>query len=535
MAFRPQWPAMAASQIQVPCRSPCLAPLTVAPLQLRRGGARLAPARLQWAVSRAQVTENEGVRASRFAQLQGGLRLTAALAAIGSLAALVFLLRTIVLTSGTQIPAWQFWRSQNQGTKALVALSTFLSAHPLEYPGLLMASSFVAGACEAARRVGLSANYRSLYLALLLAGICSIFDTSALTQQTLALNSPGAFPVLFWLAFGGYVGAVWAGSVVHFSEAIVGGRAILSFGWPGALKGTRSSILSKLYALAEGLCVFEMLRSPLWRAGRLLLLVAALDELRRASANPEQLSSPESSRLNQAAGVWAWASLLEAALLGATCASWARRLGETGGSVAATGVISALVAALPAVAVLLACFTGWAKSEATLMKLSRASKRNRRRRKLAQLDQSGLEILYIQALASHYDLSPSSSAVNFPEERLHDCDYFRLKYRLQQTGSGILGLGPEEIRKQVLRNASTQTAQLSLAETSQARGDFAELPETMDEESSKNVGSQTIEIPLSSQQDGDSKPSNSRSVHPTTGQNPSAKEVGSQTEEEEQS
>eukprot|EP00435_Cladocopium_sp_Y103_P023081 s2214_g5.t1 len=53
-------------------------------------------------------------------------------------------------------------------------------------------------------------------------------------------------------------------------------------------------------------------------------------EAGRVSVDPHNLSSPEAAQLNKGAGFWAWASLLEAALLGVVCASWVCSLQRSG-------------------------------------------------------------------------------------------------------------------------------------------------------------------------------------------------------------
>ncbi|CAJ1337856.1 unnamed protein product, partial [Effrenium voratum] len=135
------------------------------------------------------------------------------------------------------------------------------------------------------------------------------------------------------------------------------------------------SLLPKLYLAAEGMCLLEMCRSTPWRVGRLLPVLAALDELRRVSERPEQLSSPEAAQLNKGAGFWAWAALVEAALLGVVCSFWARHLGCYGGRAAITGLGATLVAALPATVVLAVTFTGWYSSEQKMMALTKSHSR----------------------------------------------------------------------------------------------------------------------------------------------------------------
>eukprot|EP00931_Biecheleriopsis_adriatica_P041766 TRINITY_DN23834_c0_g1_i2.p1 TRINITY_DN23834_c0_g1~~TRINITY_DN23834_c0_g1_i2.p1 ORF type:complete len:494 (+),score=102.07 TRINITY_DN23834_c0_g1_i2:56-1483(+) len=394
----------------------------------------------------------KGVKASRFAQLSRGLQLTAVAALFASVAGLVHLVTSLAAVQRRSW--WMFWQSQ-QNAEPLVALSTFLSAHPLEYPGLLFATGGVVRACEAARRVGFSKYYRSLYVSLTVAGLSSILDSSALTQQTLVLGKLGSTGILFWLSFAGYVAAVWLSGVVNFSEVIIGGRAFLGSGLPGTWKSARSSsLLPRLYAVAEAMCIFEVLRSPLWRAGRLLPVLAALDDLRRASAKPELLSSPEASQLTKAANFWASSSLLEAALLGTVCASWARQLGAAGVAAATTGLVAALVAALPAASVLLATFLGWSRSEAELHRLTKV--RSRRRRRLGRYDLRALETMYMKSLACFYEGFYPAAAISVvtEEDAIDDSEYYRLKVRLRRAGSGLLELDRHALREHVQTTAA---------------------------------------------------------------------------------
>ena len=74
--------------------------------------------------------------------------------------------------------------------ETLVALSSFVSAHPFEFPGLLLASSAFTAACSSAARIGCSRRYRTLcpatknidqllasrYVSSMLAGLCYLFD-----------------------------------------------------------------------------------------------------------------------------------------------------------------------------------------------------------------------------------------------------------------------------------------------------------------------------------------------------------------------
>ncbi|CAJ1457625.1 unnamed protein product, partial [Effrenium voratum] len=106
----------------------------------------------------ADAVVKEGVAPLRFSQLRRGQKVAAGAALLAALAGLVHLV--IRAMSGDTRP-W-FRRSRRRNAEALVALSSFLSAHPIEYPGLLWASSAATGACEAASRVGCSRNYRTL-------------------------------------------------------------------------------------------------------------------------------------------------------------------------------------------------------------------------------------------------------------------------------------------------------------------------------------------------------------------------------------
>ncbi|CAJ1337855.1 unnamed protein product, partial [Effrenium voratum] len=186
------------------------------------------------------------------------------------------------------------------------------------------------------------------------------------------------------------------------------------------------SLLPKLYLAAEGMCLLEMCRSTPWRVGRLLPVLAALDELRRVSERPEQLSSPEAAQLNKGAGFWAWAALVEAALLGVVCSFWARHLGCYGGRAAITGLGATLVAALPATVVLAVTFTGWYSSEQKMMALTKSHSRESPEQ-LGRYDLGDLEDRYLQTVANYYPNLCESPT----DCKLSDYEYYRLKVRLE--------------------------------------------------------------------------------------------------------
>ncbi|CAL1143815.1 unnamed protein product [Cladocopium goreaui] len=389
----------------------------------------------------------ENMPPSRFVQLRRGQKAAAAAAFLASIAGLLHLVLRAL--SPHDARSWLFGRPRHQEAEGLVALSNFLSAHPIEFPGLLWASSAATGACEAAARVGCSGNYRTLYVSLMLAGLCYLFDESAVAQQIKALATPGPSSAVFFAAYLVYMGLDWLSNGVSISEVFVGLRSTRKFGFPRPWRPAKSRLLPKLYGIAEGMCLLEMSRSTLWRLGRLLPVLAALDELRRVSVDPHNLSSPEAAQLNKGAGFWAWASLLEAALLGVVCASWARHLGCGGASAVITGMLASLVAALPAAVVLAVTFYGWYRSDLALTELTKA-KPLHPPEQLGRYNLDLLEKCYTHGIAnfyrSFYARSSASSAFQVPME-LNDYEYYRLKVRLTTAGSPVVRLSRDDIRQ----------------------------------------------------------------------------------------
>ncbi|CAE7833609.1 unnamed protein product [Symbiodinium sp. CCMP2592] len=396
----------------------------------------------------------EGVQPSRLAQLRRGQKVASVAAFAASLLGLAHLVLYVFTPSR---PSW-LGRSRRHGIEARVALSGFLSAHPLEFPGLLLASSAVTGACEAAAQVNCSRNYRSLYISLAIAGLCYIFDESAVAQQIRAVASTGTTGALFIVAYVVYSCLDWLSNGISISEVFLGVRATRKLGLPQPWKAAKPSgvrLLPKLYAIAELMCLLEMGRSTLWRLGRLLPVLAALDELRRISSRPEQLSSPEAAQLNKGVGFWAWSALLEAALLGVLCSSWARHLGYTGPGVAFSGLATAALAAAPACVVLAASFMGWSRSESALVELTRARPEQPWER-LGRYDLQKLEGLYLDGITKYYsefyDRPSSTGAV----KKLNDCEYYRIKVRLKKAGSKVLRYCRADIQKLVCQAQETQ-------------------------------------------------------------------------------
>ncbi|CAK9110333.1 unnamed protein product [Durusdinium trenchii] len=177
-------------------------------------------------------------------------------------------------------------------------------------------------------------------------------------------------------------------------------------------------------------------RSTLWRFGRLLPVLAGLDELRRVSAQPQALSSPEASRLNKGAGFWAWSSIVEAALLGVVCATWARHLGCVGGSAVMAGIVASLVAALPAAVVLAVTFFGWYRADVAVANLTESHSLHPPEQ-LGRYDLKILEKLYVCGIADYYRLPQRPSAPPQVPMKLNDYEYYRLKVRLKAAGEGL--------------------------------------------------------------------------------------------------
>eukprot|EP00439_Symbiodinium_sp_Y106_P084132 s1614_g24.t4 len=561
-------------------------------------GSRVSRARLcSCKVQEVDQVVQEGVQPSRLAQLRRGQKVASVAAFAASLLGLAHLV-LYVFTPGSR-PSW-LGRSRRHGIEARVALSGFLSAHPLEFPGLLLASSAVTGACEAAAQVNCSRNYRSLYISLAIAGLCYIFDESAVAQQIRAVASTGTTGALFIVAYVVYSCLDWLSNGISISEVFLGVRATRKLGLPQPWKAAEPSgvrLLPKLYAIAELMCLLEMgrpqrsvsnprassdstwvlepapteqvdrtsvhpevpelqrqvrqlelqlrtaaalpqcvahawmqlgarlcqrrrklakrgdhlwriieimpegtdadiriletaaswqlyafsirnakskylacceedgsqvevtvlrmPRSTLWRLGRLLPVLAALDELRRISSRPEQLSSPEAAQLNKGVGFWAWSALLEAALLGVLCSSWARHLGYTGPGVAFSGLATAALAAAPACVVLAASFMGWSRSESALVELTRARPEQPWER-LGRYDLQKLEGLYVDGITKYYSEFYDRPSSTGDVKKLNDCEYYRIKVRLKKAGSKVLRYCRADIQQLVCQAQETQ-------------------------------------------------------------------------------
>mmetsp|Transcript_13049 Transcript_13049/g.29784 ORF Transcript_13049/g.29784 Transcript_13049/m.29784 type:complete len:553 (+) Transcript_13049:47-1705(+) len=429
----------------------------------------------------------EGVQPSRLENLRKGQKLASAAALTAMTLGLAHLVARI-LSPDTRL-LW-LHRPRRHGAETLVALSGFLSAHPLEYPGLLLASSAVTGACEAAARVNCSRNYRSLYIALLIAGLCYLFDESAVAQQLRAVASISA-GALFFPAYVVYVCLDWLSNGVSISEVFVGVRAARTLGVPQPWKPadpSKTRFLPKLYAVAEGMCLLEMGRSTLWRAGRLLPVLAALDELRRISSQPERLSSPEAALLNKGIGFWAWSALLEAALLGVVCSAWARQLGCIGAGAAITGLAASAVAAFPAAVVLAATFIGWSQSESALAKLT-MSRSQEPPELIGRYSLQKLEDLYVDGIATFYDAFYKRHA---GAKKLDNCAYYRIKVRLQAAGSKVVRYRRSDIQaylEQAARISSVKEEECATSVTSNSRQEEEEPPATSVPIDSEEAGS----------------------------------------------
>eukprot|EP00913_Durusdinium_trenchii_P027711 g25985.t1 len=71
------------------------------------------------------------------------------------------------------------------------------------------------GEALAAARVGCSKNYRTLYISLMLAGLCYLFDESAVAQQIRALAIFGPTGAVFFAAYVVYMGLDWLSNGVR--------------------------------------------------------------------------------------------------------------------------------------------------------------------------------------------------------------------------------------------------------------------------------------------------------------------------------
>jgi len=394
------------------------------------------------AVARARPAEAEASRnikaARRFAQLRRAQKLAAGASLAAALLAAGHLAVTVAGTSGLQ-----WWKVRKGLPAGVIAISMFLSAAPLEYPALLWASAGAASACEASRHLDKGSSMRGLNFALLIAGLCSLFDGSALASQVLALQGSSQ---IFGAAAVAYICAISLANISSFSEVILGTRAAFSFGFPRSSNYTAKGWLPMLYSTAETFCVLEMFRSPLWRAGRLLVVVAALDKLRRLSGDAQALISTEAMELNRAVCVWAAASVIEASLLGSLSAMWARHLGTVGGSAVAAGLLSALLAAVPGALALFAGLAGWTRAVDAIASATKARPSFfRRRRTLGRYSVSELEGLYVQAVGTFYSV-PGDKA---RKDKWDDFEYSCLKVRLQSAESTVLKLRRQEIWRQI--------------------------------------------------------------------------------------
>ncbi|CAE7631628.1 unnamed protein product [Symbiodinium necroappetens] len=177
---------------------------------------------------RVDQVVQEGVQPSRLAQLRRGQKVASVAAFAASLLGLAHLV-LYVFTPGSR-PSW-LGRSRRHGVEAR------------EFPGLLLASSAVTGACEAAAQVmdRLDSPMRS-----------------AVAQQIRAVASTGTTGALFIVA---YVVPEPKSPALEFWEApmpaevFLGVRATRKLGLPQPWKAAEPNgvrLLPKLYAIAEG-------------------------------------------------------------------------------------------------------------------------------------------------------------------------------------------------------------------------------------------------------------------------------------------
>lgn len=366
-------------------------------------------------------------------------------------------------------PAW--FRRPRAG---LMGASEILAAHPLEFPALLWSSAGAAGACAAARRVNRMGRHRGLYAALAVSGVGALLDNTVVSQLTLFnLNCmpatrtlAGFLSYLAPVANVGLLIASWGVGTVAFSEACLGIRGMFAHGLPGmpgkTAQGRSKGQLGRVYTAAVLLCILELFRSPFWRACRLLVIVAALEELRRASSRPLLLSQPEAAKLNRAVGMWAVAALAEAVFVGGVFSAWSRRFGSVGIQAAGLGLATTVATALPAGVALLATLLGWVRSIAAVAKKS-GQRRPRRRLQLGRYSRDELVKRYMWAVASHYKDSwqgESAPVKVRPDWKISDFEYARLQVRLQTIGAtDVFEIRREEVKQYVMGDVAEESPQ----------------------------------------------------------------------------
>ncbi|CAE7266834.1 unnamed protein product [Symbiodinium necroappetens] len=128
------------------------------------------------------------------------------------------------------------------------------------------------------------------------------------------------------------------------------------------------------------------------------------------------------------------------------------------------GLATAALAAAPACVtasgneprvVLAASFMGWSRSESALVELTRARPQQPWER-LGRYDLEKLEGLYLDGITKYYsefyDRPSSTGAV----KKLNDCEYYRIKVRLEKAGSKVLRYCRADIQKLVCQAQETQ-------------------------------------------------------------------------------
>jgi len=227
---------------------------------------------------------------------------------------------------------------------SMSAVGAFFLARPFERAALLWTTGSVLGSCEAASRVKAGGRLRSMYIALIVAACFSLAD------PVLAPATEGVALRTLWSLMAVLVGAADLACVAAAS------LAIRFYKRPGPPIEWQEVLFEKgrplCYAIALACCA-ATLSGSLWHFGRCVMIIAAMDELRRASRDPLQLVLDEAQELNRGVLVWAAVALVEAMIISGVVASMGSRLGYF-----KIGAFSLAFIGAPAMA-LWAAWRGW--------------------------------------------------------------------------------------------------------------------------------------------------------------------------------
>jgi len=422
-------------------------------------------------VSSSDTVPSQSVMPARFVLLRQMQRIVAIVVGVAQILTLHHLLTSL----GS--PWISSWVTGHRRPSVLIALSTFFAAGPIEYSAMFWVSSSIAGACQAAGNIGHGKFYRALYVTVCAGGLFALLDNSPLSSQ-MATIGVGIFPGLP-LAF--FCSLELLCFTVCVTEIWVGLSATIWHGLPRFFRRSSTSKLSRLYILAEILCVFEMFRSPFWRSGRLLGIIATLDELRCVSTSALNLGSSETMELNRAVGIWALASLLEASILGVLSAAWATHFGAASISANSIGMLTALLAGFPALVTSCACTWGNQAAISALMSKAKSRRRRLRHRRLGRLALTDLEDLYMNAVGHFYKVEIMRNTKYSNTAQLDDFEYCLLKIRLQKAKSTVLSLNRADIQKNLLlpsEELASGSAQALSSDASRASPVIADTDQT---------------------------------------------------------